>query len=99
MQIQTFMTVFLLLASPNLIAKTYIWYDDSGQAVFSDVPPADNRETRTAVPPPPPAESPAEARKRLDQRLEKVMDAREDREVTSKQQAKQQAAAKRKQES
>jgi len=97
MRIPTFMALCLLFTSQGIVAKTYIWYDDTGQAVFSDVPPTDNRQTQIATPPPPPAESPAEARKRLDQRLEKFMDTREDRQLTTQKQEKEQASAKRKQ--
>lgn len=56
----------------------HLWYDESGQAVYSQFGPGDGRQSETVKPPPPPAESAAEARERLQRRLQQFDDNRED---------------------
>ena len=47
----------LAAALPAAAAKGYhLWYDENGQAVYSQFPPDDGRPTETVKPPPPPAE-------------------------------------------
>lgn len=69
----------LAIAMPIHAAKGYhLWYDENGQAVYSQFPPEDGRPTETVKPPPPPAESPEVARQRLQDRLQGFEDNRED---------------------
>ena len=58
----------------------YKWVDENGVTVYSQTPPATAKSTEVK-PPPPPAESPETARQRLNQRLQKLDDAAEDREL------------------
>ena len=61
-------------------ATMYKWVDENGVTVYSQTPPATGKSTEVK-PPPPPAESPETARQRLNQRLQKLEDAAEDREL------------------
>ena len=74
----------LAVAAPAGAAKGYHqWYDENGQAVYSQFPPADNRQTRTVKPPPPPAESPEVAQQRLQQQIQRLEDSREDQTLST----------------
>jgi len=67
---------------PAEAAKGYhLWYDESGQAVYSQFPPADGRQTETVKPPPPPAEAPEVARQRLQEQMQRLEDIKEDKEL------------------
>ena len=55
----------------------HLYYDENGQAVYSQFAPADGKPSETVKPPPPPAESPEVARQRLQQQLQKFEDNRE----------------------
>lgn len=77
-----FLVIFCSL--PVLAAKGYhLWYDEDGQAVYSQFAPAQGRESELVKPPPPPAESPEVARGRLQQRLQQFEDNREDEELAA----------------
>lgn len=78
--------VLLLIFSPINEAKTYFYYDENGQAVYSQTPPPDNRETRTIKPPPPPAE-PERAHKELYERRQYFLDRKEDHEIAAEKSA------------
>ena len=67
----------------------YKWVDENGVTVYSQTPPA-TAESSEVKPPPPPAESPESARQRLNQRLQKLDDAAEDRELAEAKQNEQQ---------
>ncbi len=74
----------LFCSLPVLAAKGYhLWYDKDGKAVYSQFAPAGGGESEIVKPPPPPAESPEEARGRLQQRLQKFEDNREDEELAA----------------
>ncbi|MCG6966173.1 MAG: DUF4124 domain-containing protein [Chromatiaceae bacterium] len=76
------------IALPALAAKDYhLWYDENGQAVYSQFAPGEGRESEIVKPPPPPAESPEVAQQRLQQQLQKFEDNREDQELTKKKSA------------
>ncbi len=68
-------------------AAMYKWVDENGQTVYSQTPPASGQSTRIK-PPPPPAETPEEARQRLNQRLQRFEDKAEDKELASQKEAK-----------
>jgi hypothetical protein len=72
------------LAGPAAAQKFHLWYDENGQAVYSQFAPGDNRESQTVKPPPPPAESAAEARARLQRALQPYEDRREDESLAEK---------------
>ena len=84
----------LVLAFPASAAKGYhLWYDENGQAVYSQFAPEDGRPTETVKPPPPPAESPEVARQRLDEQLQRLEDNREDEALAREKAAEDQAKA------
>ncbi len=61
-------------------AKGYhLWYDDNGQAVYSQLPPEDGRSSEIVKGPPPPAESPEQAQQRLHDQIQRLEDSREDK--------------------
>ena len=62
-------------------AKTYRWTDDAGNVVYSQIPPQDGRPSRVIGAPPPPAQSPEEAGRRLREGLQRLEDRKEDREL------------------
>ncbi len=68
-------------------AAMYKWVDEDGQTVYSQTPPPSGQSTRIK-PPPPPAETPEEARQRLNQRLQKFEDKAEDKELAGQKEAK-----------
>lgn len=80
--------VALLFAPLVANAKMYMWYGDDGVPVYSQTPPPDGRATRDIKAPPPPAEAPAAAQQRLEEQLQKLEDAREDRELEKQEKAK-----------
>ncbi|HPE79580.1 MAG TPA: DUF4124 domain-containing protein [Gammaproteobacteria bacterium] len=61
----------------------HLYYDENGQAVYSQFAPADGKPSETVKPPPPPAESPEVARQRLQQQLQKFEDNREDQSLAA----------------
>lgn len=83
-----------LMISP-VSAKTYRWTDDSGNTVYSQTPPPDGRSRETVKAPPPPAESPEAAQKKLQEQIDQLKGQREARQESKQksEQAKQEAAA------
>ena len=74
----------IFFSLPVLAAKGYhLWYDEDGQAVYSQFAPAEGGQSEIVKPPPPPAEEPEAARKRLEQRLQQFEDTREDQELAA----------------
>ena len=72
----------LSAALPAAAAKGYhLYYDENGQAVYSQFAPGEGRESEVVKPPPPPAESPEVAQKRLQEQLQRFEDNREDQEL------------------
>jgi hypothetical protein len=69
----------LAFALPAYAQKDYhLWYDENGQAVYSQFAPGEGRQSEAVKPPPPPAEAPEVARERLRQQLQQFEDNRED---------------------
>jgi hypothetical protein len=56
----------------------HLWYDENGQAVYSQFAPGSGRQSEAIKPPPPPAEAPEVAQERLRQQLQQFEDNRED---------------------
>jgi len=86
----------LALAIPAVAAQgAYLWYDEDGNAVYSQSPPPGGQPSRRVKPPPPPAESPEVAKERLNQSLQRFEDNREDEALAEEkvQEAKSEAAA------
>ena len=83
-----FLPAALGLAGPAAAQKFHLWYDENGQAVYSQFAPEGGRESQTVKPPPPPAESAAEARARLQRQLQPSEDRREDESLAEKDAAK-----------
>ena len=78
----------LAIALPATAEKGYhLWYDENGQAVYSQFAPADGTPGEIVKPPPPPAESPEVAQKRLQQQMQKSADFFEDKELASEKNA------------
>lgn len=78
----------LAIAIPTFAAKgTYVYTDEDGNKVYSQFPPPAGTESRTVKPPPPPAETPEEARQRLQDRQQLLEDVREDRQLEADKQA------------
>lgn len=72
----------------------HLWYDENGQAVYSQFPPDDDRATtRIEPPPPPPAESSEAARQRLESQLQQFEDNREDEALAAQKAAEEQERA------
>jgi len=70
----------LALATNHADARTYRWVDESGTVVYSQLPPPPGVDVQTVRPPPPPAE-PEAATQDLQERMQRLEDAREDREL------------------
>lgn len=94
--------LFALLAASSgaYAAKGYhLWYDENGEAVYSQFPPTGGQTSERVKPPPPPAESPEVAKQRLQRQLQQFEDNREDRALAQqeadKQKAQDEAAAER----
>jgi hypothetical protein len=76
---RTLILPVLLAALPAQAAEGYhLWYDEDGQAVYSQFAPGAGRESETVRPPPPPAESPEVAKRRLQEQLQRSEDLKED---------------------
>lgn len=70
----------LVIGVPAHAAKGYhLWYDENGQAVYSQLPPEDGGPSQIVKPPPPPAESPEVAQQRLQEQIQKSADFFEDK--------------------
>ncbi len=81
---RTLILLTMLIALPLQAAEGYhLWYDENGQAVYSQFAPPGGRESRTIKPPPPPAESPEVAQQRLEERLQRSEDLREDKALAA----------------
>jgi hypothetical protein len=95
------LTLFLAvgISAPAMAddAGYHLWYDDLGQAVYSQFAPPDGRESRIVAPPPPPAESPETARARLNEQLQQFDDNREDEELAAAKNAEVALAARQRQ--
>jgi len=79
MNLRTLLFSCLVLTAAAAQADVYRWTDDSGHTVYSQTPPLDGRPAARLSDPPPPAEDPETARKRLESQLEtleKAADAR-----------------------
>lgn len=84
----------LAIACPADAAKSYhLWYDENGQAVYSQFAPEDGRPSEAVKGPPPPAEPPEVARQRLEQRLQQFEDNREDQALAREKAASAQSEA------
>ena len=77
----------LVFLSGSLLAKSYKWVDEEGNITYSQTPPPDNRASTEIEPPPPAAESPEKARKRLDTQLQQSDTARAQKKTTSEEAA------------
>ncbi len=73
--------MWLALCPPAAQAAIYKWTNADGEVVYSQIPPPQGREAADRLrPPPPPAETPEAAQKRLkalEQRLDKQRKARQ----------------------
>ncbi len=91
----TLLILFLSLFSLNLSAATYRWLDDNGQVVYSQVPPGDGRDYREISAPPPPAEDPEAAQKRLEEARKALTEDRKAREQQKQDATRKKALAER----
>ena len=88
MKIPVLVTLLILAGlATGSQAAMYKWVDENGQTVYSQIPPTSGQSTRMK-PPPPPAETPEEARQRLNQRLQTLEDKAEDKELAGQKEAK-----------
>ncbi len=72
----------LIIALPSHAEKgAHLWYDEDGNAVYSQFAPQGSKPSEIVKPPPPPAESPEVAQERLRQQLQRFEDNREDQEL------------------
>lgn len=72
----------LVFSLPAYPAKNYhLWYDENGQAVYSQFAPEDGTPTQRVKGPPPPAESPEVAQRRLQQQQQRSADFFEDKNL------------------
>jgi len=78
---------FVLTGATFAAEGYHLWYDEDGQAVYSQFAPGQGRESTTVKPPPPPAEPPEVARQRLEQRLQQFEDNREDQQLAAEKRA------------
>jgi len=69
------------------------WYDEDGRAVYSQFAPPEDRQSELVRPPPPPAESPETAQRRLQEQLQRSADYQEDQELAAEKADEQQTAA------
>lgn len=84
----------LILAVPASATKGYhLWYDENGQAVYSQLPPEDGGRSQIVKPPPPPAESPEVANQRLQEQIQKSADFFEDKELAKEKASKEKSEA------
>jgi hypothetical protein len=84
----------LLLIAPPLMAAggVHKWYDEDGQAVYSQFSPPAGSESEIVKPPPPPAEAPEVAQQRLQEQLQRSADYLEDKALSAEEASEQQAA-------
>ncbi len=82
LQALTTLCLLVLLGAGSATAETYRWVDDAGNVVYSQLPPADGRDSKVIGAPPPPAESPEEAQARLKARLDLLNSQREQRQTS-----------------
>ncbi len=92
--------VVMVVAGGAYAAKGYhLWYDENGEAVYSQFPPPGGQSSQLVKPPPPPAESPEVAKEKLQRQLQQFEDNREDKalakEAADKKRAEDLAAADR----
>ena len=88
----TLLLVGLVTAMPLYAAKgVHLWYDENGQAVYSQFPPETGAPSKIVKPPPPPAESPEVAQQRLQEQIQKSADFFEDKELAREEAAQAQA--------
>ena len=88
--------IFLLTTLPAFAAGgVHKWIDENGEVVYSQFAPPQSRQSELVKPPPPPAESPEVAQKRLQEQIQRSADFREDKELAASEAAKQQAEAER----
>jgi len=80
-------------ASAHAAKGYHLWYDENGQAVYSQFAPEDGSTSKPVKPPPPPAESPEVAQQRLQEQIQKSADFREDKELAREKAAKEDAEA------
>lgn len=93
-QIRLFFLLAIVVSLPVGAAKGYhLYYDENGQAVYSQFPPSGGTPSEIVKPPPPPAESPEMARQRLQNRLQQFEDKREDKELAAEKRQASQAEA------
>ncbi len=79
--------------SSFLMAQAYRWVDDQGNTVYSQQPPPDDRKVEVMAPPPPPAESPDEARQKLEGQIQQLDETEKKRGMEKQAAAKKQADA------
>ncbi|MFN2309273.1 MAG: DUF4124 domain-containing protein [Gammaproteobacteria bacterium] len=68
-------------------AAMYKWVDENGVTQYTQYPPP-SRDYQTMVPPPPAAEAPAEAQKKLEETLQRQDEARKARAAAGEEQQK-----------
>ena len=87
-------TVLLLIITIIATTSTHAgkefhrWYDENGQAVYSQFEPVNGVDSQRVKAPPPPAEPPEVAQQRLQEQIQKSADFFEDRELAREQAAK-----------
>ena len=87
--------LLISLMSPALVCASgavHKWYDADGNAVYSQFAPPEGKEAEMVKPPPPPAEDPETAQRRLQDQLQRSADFREDKELAAEKAAEAQAA-------
>lgn len=91
---QFLIVVFVVIGiTTSSWAGMYRWVDEDGNTVYSQHAPPGAIESTVIKPPPPPAVDPEEAQKKLNQTMQKLDDASEDRELTRKKQEEEQKAS------
>lgn len=74
-------------------ARTYRWVDETGEVVYSQLPPPPGHASTVIGDPPPPAEAPEVIKQRLQEQLQQVEDRREDQQLADEKSAKEQQSA------
>lgn len=72
--------ILLLAISTAAHSAMYKWTDENGKVVYSQSPPPSG-EAKKIKPPPPPGESTASAQKKLQERLQRLEDIKEDKDL------------------
>jgi hypothetical protein len=95
MQRLRFVPLLALVAAAAAIASDGVhkWYDEDGQAVYSQFAPPQGQQSEIVEPPPPPAEDPEVAQRRLQEQLQRSADYQEDQELAAEKAEKQRVAA------